>query len=132
MSEEKEYFGSVPRWLRLTVLPWYIWAFMIGAAIAGVLYASKAGADTSTMVYSDSQMTLRLLNKPCVNETVLSYLKQAARPRYQAAILVWEGRTLQSCWRLTDDKAAVMNIDEEGDGLQPPLPVEVFKRDAGA
>jgi hypothetical protein len=94
-------------------------------------WPTNASADTTTMVYSDRQMTLRLLNQPCANTTVLSYLKQEARTRYLASILVWEGRTLQSCWRLTDDKAAVLNVDEEGDGLNPPIPVQVFKADSG-
>jgi hypothetical protein len=111
---------------------------IIGAVLLAILvfgsliYAGKSFADTTTMVYSDPQVTLRLLNKPCINQTVLSYLKQEARPKYQEAVFVWEGRTLQSCWRLTDDQKAVLNVDEEGDGLNPPLPIELFKKDSGA
>lgn len=35
MSEEKEWFCETPAWIRLTVLPWYVWAAMAAAAVSG-------------------------------------------------------------------------------------------------
>jgi hypothetical protein len=50
---------------------------------------------------------------------------------YREAVFVWEGRTLKACWRLNENER-VNSVDEEGDFLQPPIPMGVFRKDSGA
>jgi hypothetical protein len=127
LSEDEWFYGHGVEEDLPIVLPFWVWAIVWGFAIAAAFYSLRADAENvRTLVYSDPQVTLRLLNQPCTSELVLPHLKAEVRPKYQAAILVWEGRTLQSCWRLTQDRH-VLSMDEEGDELRPYPQIEQFQ-----
>lgn len=117
-------------WLRKVVA-------LVGAVCLVVLLAiaatwpTKAHADTTTMVYKETSVTLTLFRKPCETPEILKVLEPELRAKYQAASLVYHGRTLRSCWLLTPE-GAVTSMDEEGDRLFPDIPLAAFKKDTGA
>ena len=64
MSEEKEYFTDFPKWLRLTVLPWYLWVLLALTAV----WATKAFAEEiPAHVLEKGGVVIRLMRGPCVD-----------------------------------------------------------------
>lgn len=117
---------------RITVAPYWLVlaAIVFGLALAAALWSGKVYADTP-MLYEDAQLSLRLLDAKCTHQEVLKHILEESRPLYHEAVFVWEGRPLKSCWRVMEDET-VNAVDEEGDALQPRIPVRLFKRDVGA
>lgn len=59
-------------------------------------------------------------------QEVRKFIPAEVAPRFQKAVVVWDGKTLKACWALATDGSAVMIVDETGDGgFAPP---SVFKR----
>ena len=112
-----------------TIASYAIGLLSLIALLVAVSWPTKAHADTPSMVYSDQQITLRLLLKPCTAAAVLKHLPAQEHPAYREAVFVYDGRTLACCWRERGN--AVRTMDEEGDRLVPDVPQELFKPDAG-
>lgn len=100
MSQEKEYFGEYPWWLRLTVLPWYIWLALIVTAI----WATSAAAEEIPLHVLEKQgVEIRLMNTPCVDPVSLSLILPDKQARFKAIYSVWPERdgskkVYAGCW----------------------------------
>lgn len=123
---------------RLTVLPFLLWALLVGLAIAGVFYASKLYAALNYRAPgANGQVAgLRLSEAPCSYEKVLKHIKEQFHSRFKAAILTWNGRDWQSCYTEFDApneagkvETFIFSIDEEGAPFNP-VPKRMFREDS--
>jgi hypothetical protein len=100
-DKEHTYTDGFPRLpFGLTVVPWIIWALIVGFAIGGALYASKAVAQP-VVVHSyeePGKVSVRLLNGKCVDEAAVMILLQGAPQYFDRA------KSLESLWLHTDDQ----------------------------
>lgn len=117
MQEEKEWFAQFPR---LTILPWLLWAVLIGAAIAGVFYASKVHA---APIYQAEQGGVRvvLTDEDCKLPQVSNLTKRATWTE--------DGKTFEGCYGGHPMFPIVMAYFSDKSVVA--LPVEMFVRVTG-
>lgn len=124
--------------LRLTVLPWLLWALAIGLAMGFVMYAAKANAALNYRAQgTNGQIAgLRLSDAPCSYEKVLRHIKEQFHHRFKAAILTWGGRDWQSCYieieqpnQQGEPETVIFSVDEEGAPFAP-IPKRFFREDS--
>jgi hypothetical protein len=107
MSQEKEYFGAFPKWLRLTVLPWYIWAALVVTAI----WATSAYAEPRFQVVANGARVV-LFDDKCAVSAVTNLPYKAT----------WEekGKVYQGCWGARPEAGIVMfYFDDRSVGIIP-------------
>lgn len=130
---------------RLIILPWLVWAVIVGLAIGSVLYAGRVQAALSyeAMGGNGQAAKLRLSEAPCTNAKVIKHLHALIKPEYisqfKAAVLTWGGRDWHSCWLILDlidqngrDVQTIWSVDEEGAPFNPPygVPRSLFREDS--
>jgi hypothetical protein len=119
VNQEKEYFAQFPN---LTLIPFLIWAVMIGLTLAGVFYASKALAEPRLLAV-DNGVAITLYDDPCELKGEITNLPYKA---------TWteNGKTFEGCWAGRDDVKQVMAYFT--DKTVALIPYSVFKRAIGA
>lgn len=118
---------------RMVILPWAIWATVIGITLGAALYPVIARAAEVFRSTDDrgGPMVLKLYKEKCENAAVNSALLQMQiAPQFlflfKRATLFYWGREWASCWLEHDGR--VLSIDEQGSPLQP-IPRSMFKDD---
>lgn len=128
MSDEKVYFGEFPKWLRLTVLPWYLWAAIIATAVWAT---SAAAADTFRLKdeHGKDVIVLVLHETECVSKEVREYLYDNLLDdrRFKKAHLEWKGETFGACW--VEINGQVVPIGSDKEPIRP-IPRAAFKDEA--
>lgn len=84
----------------LTVIPWILWAVMIGLAIGGAFYASKAIAQP-VVVHSyeePGKLSVRLMSGKCVDEVSVYFIMTTGPQFFDRA------KALESSWLHSDDR----------------------------
>lgn len=122
---------------RLTLIPFLLWALLVGLVISMVMCASGAHAALNYRAMGgNGQMAgLRLSEAPCTQEKVLVHIKEPFRTRFKAAVLTWGGRDWHSCWTTFEAEnegrmeTMVFSVDEEGSVFNP-TPLRLFREDA--
>lgn len=120
MNDEAKELGS--RLMRVFILAM--------AFIVGMCTYHKAKAD---MMLFDRKGNSLLLHegKPCADGKVLALILAQVAPKYQnrwqAGVMVYDGRTIQACW--FDGGPIFFVLDEDGDRSE--YPKEAFKRATG-
>lgn len=137
MSEEKEYFGVYPKWLRLTVLPWYIWAFLIFT----VIFATTSVAEEIPLHVLDKDgVVIRLMDKPCVDPVATGMILPQALHRFRAIESMWpekdgSRKAWGGCWaELTPEETSTGQASfllVFGDGEHGVVAKEEFKKTRG-
>ena len=103
----KEYDYDFPKFPKFTILPWLIWAAVVGAVIAAVLYASKVHSEEIPVhVYDGDGVTMRLLRSACSDpKTGMMIATQVPQylERFKAIESVWRmqdgsSRGFKGCW----------------------------------
>ena len=122
-QEEKEYFCEFPKWLRLTVLPWFIWLLII----VGVVFATKAYAAVTMIVKVPDGDFVRLLDVPCEAPEVVALVNPHILPKLKRADMRFRGKDYKACWTTFHDgmQDVVVVIDETNDVT--PIPLKVFQ-----
>lgn len=120
MSEEKEYFSTFPN---LTLIPFLIWAVLIGLTLAGVLYASRAVAEPRLLAVDNNGIAITLYDDPCELKGEIANLPYKA---------TWteNGKTFEGCWQGRDEARSV--VAYFSDHTVALIPYSVFKRAVGA
>ena len=94
-----------------------------------VMVGESARESTNSMVLSTPQGdSIRLFKRACESKTVVDQLKPEYVSKFQAAAMVYNGKSYEACWILTPDGNVVV-IDEAGDVT--PIPLSMFKVDPG-
>jgi len=88
---------------------------------AATLIAAPAFADE--MVASNGKDSVRLSDKPCASEKILSQLKPSVRAVMRNASAVVQGQPYAACWVVEGDSAHLLY--EDGD--QGLIPLSDFK-----
>ena len=125
---EKVYFSAFPNWLRLTVLPWYIWAAVILTAIWAT---NAASAEVFRVPGPDGKdaMVVRLHETSCADKDVLKYLHENILDdrRFKKADLEWEGQPFGACWIELNGRVHPIGSDKKP--IQPPIPRIMFREE---
>lgn len=103
-------------------------AFILAGAVASRCEAAEIFRSTDDR---GGQMTLRLYEDKCANESVNAHLvRLKVAPEYIAqfkrAMLFYWGREWASCWFEQDGR--IYSVDEHGDPLQP-IPRRLFQQE---
>src|SRR5688572_20318091 len=125
--------------MRLTVLPWMLWALIAGAVIAGVFYASRLHAEEIPIHVAEANgVEVRLMGTPCVDPISISLVKPQYLPRLKAIQSTWPEKdgtrkAYAGCWlELTPEEAAepaFLLVFE--DGTHGVVPKSEFKKMRG-
>jgi hypothetical protein len=108
---------------RMILIPWLIWAIVLGAAIGGAFYASGAHAETPTFSSVDENGRLTLTEAAC----------EKAGPwfaKWRAATWLYQGKHYDACWtmaRASTGAEIVLVIDS--DGQVSNIDARHFRRD---
>ena len=138
MSDEKEYFTEFPKWLRLTVLPWYLWVLIVVVAI----WATKAYAEEVPLyVFEDEAVSLSLFSGPCENETANAAAQNTPLKglKLQKAASVWVVQSpvgllrigYAGCWAELNYRGRQGYAVAFEDGEVRFFPAEGFKKTKG-
>ena len=138
---EKEYDYDFPKF---TILPWLIWAAVVGAVIAAVLYASKVHSEEIPVhVYDGDGVTMRLMRSPCsdprsgmmIASEIPQYLDRFKKIESEWRMQDGSKRSFSGCWA-TFAKGEVGNpldvlvlVFEDGQNFV--VPKEEFLRKPG-
>lgn len=111
---------------KMTLLPWLLWAAILGGSIGLTLYASKTHADSPRIAKStvDGDF-VKLWQGPCESKTVIGIANPAVLPLLKKAMMRYEGKDYEACWAEHDGHAIV--IDEAGDVT--PIPLRAFRNE---
>lgn len=116
---------------RLIILPWAIWAAIIGITLAAALYPAMGHAAEVFRSQDDKggAANLTLHAEPCGDAKVMAHLVQKGIPaewigKFQRATLFYWGRNWASCW--VEYNGTVISFDEEGAPFQP-IPRRLFR-----
>lgn len=93
---------------------------------AAALLAAPAMADE--LVASNGSDSVRLLDKPCTSEKVLSQLRPGFRNSLRQAAAVVSGQSFEACWIVQGETAHLLY--EDGD--QGIIPLSDFKQPTSA
>lgn len=103
--------------------------FFILLGMATVAWAADPDMVVAWQDLEGTQNSLRLHNRQCDAPKVLARIKKEFHARWRAAKLIYRGQTYDSCWFAY--QGAIYSIDEAGDPLTPPIPIQAFKPDPG-
>lgn len=97
--------------------------------IIAALVAAAPAVAASDPVYRDSELTVRLTEKPCDRPILASVLSEVLRTSGEPkrAPFIFQGRDVVTCWTLAGNR--VVLADEEGDAGS--LALSDFKNDPG-
>jgi hypothetical protein len=111
----------------LTILGRWFWGTVI-AVVAVFLWSVQAYAAKVFKAEGrdGNPAALRLFDKPCTDQKVLSKVMEAMRDKLKAAQLTYGGAEWASCW--IELNGSVYSIDEEGAPFQP-VPRYLFKEE---
>ena len=94
----KEYDYDFPKFPKFTLLPWLLWALVVGLVIAGVLYASKvASEEVPVHVFEDKGVLIRMMPGPCVDGVSALVISMNVPPQFSSKF-----RAIESEWPMQD------------------------------
>ena len=74
--------------------------------------------------------SLRIFEAPCTDPAVIKHIILQVPPehhqKFKKSNLIWEGQSYSSCYIVTPNDH-VVNLDDKGDFLMPPIPLTMFK-----
>ena len=97
---------------RITWLPYWVWAIVLGIALAGAM--RFAYAEPSKTYTNGEGDTVTLYETPCI--TTVGFFEDMPdnlRAQFQAAVVHWKGTDYTACWILAHEKHFV--VDDTGD-----------------
>lgn len=123
MMDDKEHcYHDFPDMPTLTIIPWVIWAVVVGIAIAGVVYSAKALAEP---MYRTEQggVVITLHSEKCALPEVSNLPNRAT----------WEenGKTYEGCFGVQPAMRAVM-LYFVTDRTVAVAPASIFTKVSGA
>jgi hypothetical protein len=146
MSEEKEWFNDFPKIPRLTILPWLLWALILGISIGAILYATPIRAQGVPVYVAEHQAAkMQLYASRCIDQQS-SLMIATAPPQFQdgwkALSSQWllqsgEWREYAGCWLEIDKNKVgtpenVMLLVFSDGAVVQALKSELLKKGPGA
>ena len=125
MTDEKEHqWHDFPKMPNLTILPWVMWAALIGLAVGLVLHAGQVRADPiAQAVVNNGQVVITVHSEDCALKEVVSNLPKRAT-------WVEGGKTFEGCVGVSPIGVAMLYFRE--DKSVAAVPLEMFERVSGA
>ena len=86
-----------------------------------------ASEDSMYLVFQNGPNSVTIYTTPCVSEKVTQYIQPDSIKFFQRALVLYEHKEYQACWRLDpNDPDVVFIVDEDRD--VGTVPVAAFKR----
>jgi hypothetical protein len=97
------------------------------ALLAAIAACFALPAQSSTMLARQGSDWVRVTDKPCTDQRVLSHLAPGAESRFMAASSIIGGAPFAACWTLSGNMALII-FDDGDKGM---IPLSAFKEDLG-
>lgn len=110
--DDKEHSWDDMNLPKLTILPWVIWASIVGAVILYLGFSLPARAEEVPVhVHEQDGLSIRLMSGPCVDANSLAFMGGHYTERLRAIESTWRMRdgstkTFAGCWMLLTKEEA--------------------------
>jgi hypothetical protein len=95
--------------------------------ICAALLCAAGSSFANTMLARQGSDWVRVTDKPCTDQRVLSHLAPGAESRFMAASSIIGGAPFAACWTLSGNMALII-FDDGDKGM---IPLSEFKEDLG-
>lgn len=109
----------------VVIIPWFVWAVVIGLCLAGALWSGKAIAEPMAKAsVNNGQVVITIYTEDCTLKNVVTNLPKRAT-------WVEGGKTYEGCAGVQPD-AGVAMFYFSGDKTVAVVPLQIFARVIGA